>query len=95
MTSVLDPIVAGIKEFILARFPLTKKRLKSDSDSLLEGGLIDSLGILEIVEFIENEYNIFLSTDDLVSENFETIRSIARFIQSKISGGEGASQRER
>ena len=78
-------ITTATKEFILSRFPQVRQYLKNDFDSLLESGLIDSLGILEVVEFIESNFKILLSDDEMISENFETIAAISHFIHSKIS----------
>ena len=78
-------ITTATKEFILNRFPQVRQHLKNDFDSLLESGLIDSLGILEVVDFIETKFKILLSDDEVISENFETIVAISFFIQGKIS----------
>ena len=87
-------ITTATKEFILSRFPQVRQHLKNDFDSLLESGFIDSLGILEVVEFIESNFKILLSDDEMISENFETIAAISHFIQSKISKSRAISRRE-
>ena len=50
---------------------------------LIEGGVIDSLGIMHLVSFIESEYGITVDDEELVSDNFGSIREIARFVESK------------
>jgi len=64
-----------------ARFPLAQR--VADDAHLLETGIIDSLGILEIVSFVEQEFKISISDEDLVPENFRSIASLATFIVSK------------
>jgi len=54
-----------------------------DSAPLLENGILDSLGILEVVTFIEHEFHIILNDDDLVPENFQSIECIAAFVQRR------------
>jgi acyl carrier protein len=73
-----------IREFILKKFPLARKRQLKDSDALLESGVLDSLGMLDMVQFIEKEFSVALSDDELTPENFQTIDRIAAFIRTKI-----------
>jgi acyl carrier protein len=58
----------------------------SNDEPLLKNGLIDSLGILEVVTFVENEFSITVSDEDLLPENFGSVESIAEFVQSKTNG---------
>ena len=55
----------------------------ADTDNLIESGIIDSLGIQQLIMFLENEFKIDISDDDLVPDNFETIGDIEKFISSK------------
>ncbi len=52
-------------------------------DSILELGLIDSLKMLELVNFITEKYGIEVDEDELMPENFESINAIVAFIESK------------
>lgn len=75
--------VEQIRRFVLSKFPLAKKRGVSDDENLLDSGIVDSLGILDLVSFIEQEFNVTVSDDELVPENFKSIRSLAAFVQRK------------
>jgi acyl carrier protein len=68
-----------IKNFLVQQFPATKNI--RNEDPLLKNGLIDSLGILEIVTFLENEFGITFT-----DENFESVRSLANFVRRKTNG---------
>jgi acyl carrier protein len=76
-----------VRQFILKKFPLARKQQVKDSDALLESGMVDSQGVLEVVNFIEQEFSITVADDDLVPENFQTIERIAAFVQSKTHQG--------
>lgn len=76
---------SNIRTFIIKKFPLARKRQIQDSDALLETGMLDSQGVLEVVAFIEQEYAISVADEDLVPENFQSIDHIANFIQSKAT----------
>jgi acyl carrier protein len=53
------------------------------SDSLLEAGILDSLGVLELVAFIERDYGIGISEDEMMPDNFETLDAIAAFVERR------------
>jgi len=72
-----------IKNFILKHFPLARNHHLSDNDSLLESGIVDSLGVLSLVTYIEQAFKISVADEDLVPENFQTVEGIAAFIQEK------------
>ena len=73
-----------ITHFILEKFPVARKRQLADDTALLEAGIVDSIGVLEIVAFIEQDFGIAVADDDLLPENFGSIACIARFIEAKM-----------
>jgi acyl carrier protein len=72
-----------VRAFVLEHFPLARKRATKDSDPLLDSGIIDSLGVLDIVSHLEKEFALTVADDELVPENFQTIDRIAAFVESK------------
>jgi len=80
-----------LREFILQKFPLARKRGVKDGDLLLENGILDSMGVLELVHFIEQEYGILVSDEELEPDNFQSIDKLAAFIQTKTGRGEQPS----
>ena len=72
-----------IRQFVLEKFPLARKRSVKDSDELLESGIVDSLGILDLVALLETEFGLMVSDDDLLPENFRSIERISEFAQQK------------
>ena len=55
----------------------------ADSESLLEAGVIDSMGVLELVSFIEKHYRIAVSEDEMMPENFDTVDAHAAIIERR------------
>jgi acyl carrier protein len=55
----------------------------SHDEDLLAADILDSLGIMELVSFLEEQYGIRVSDDDLTPENFQTVDSIVAFIDRK------------
>jgi acyl carrier protein len=74
-----------IREFVLKQFPLARKNGLKPGDKWLENGLLDSLGILDLVHYLENEFSIQASDEELVPENFESLSTVVEFAQRKIS----------
>ena len=58
----------------------------SDDDSLLDSGVVDSMGVLELVTFLESEFTIEIDDEEVVPENFESVASIVSFVSGKRSG---------
>jgi len=54
-----------------------------DQDSLLTKGVIDSLGVMELVEFVSAEFGVQVDPADITEENFGTLAGIARFVAAK------------
>ena len=54
--------------------------------SLMEGGIIDSTGILELVAFIESTFQIDINDDEFVPENLDNLNAIGAFILRKSNG---------
>ena len=69
--------------YILEKFPMAKKQVLGTEDDLLNGGVIDSLGILEVVSFIEQQFAITVEDEDLLPENFQSIDHMVAFVQKK------------
>lgn len=51
-----------------------------ENKSLLESGIIDSLGIMKLVAFIQERFQLEVSDEDLIPENFETLSALTKFI---------------
>ncbi len=82
MSISVDPIRAFIFENFL--FDADDSALKND-DSFLEQGVIDSTGVLELVEWLEDEFSIQVEDDELIPENLDSVNLLAAFIARKQS----------
>jgi acyl carrier protein len=74
-----------IKEYIEKEFLFDKPEMVLDNDMpLVEQGIVDSLGILRLVAFLENEFEVKINPDDVILENFGTIDAMKRFVAAKL-----------
>jgi acyl carrier protein len=58
----------------------------TDNDSLLDKGIIDSTGILEVIGFLEETYGIQIEDEELVPENLDSVHNLVGFVNKKKSG---------
>lgn len=73
-----------IRKFIVEEIMYQKNESALDYDaSLLEGGIIDSTAILQLITYLQDEFKVSISNTDIVPENFDTVNSIANFIEAR------------
>lgn len=73
-----------VKQFIEDRSPAVRQGKLSNTDSLLDNNVIDSMGFLDLVTFVESEFAIAVEDDELMTDNFESIESITNFVNAKV-----------
>ncbi|MCL4708580.1 acyl carrier protein [bacterium] len=74
-------IRTDIKNFLKKQAP--KGVTFSDSDSLLASGVIDSMKMLDLISFVEQQFNIKIDEDEMMPDNFESVDAITRFVEEK------------
>lgn len=75
-----------IKLFVLKNYLFTEdESVLSDGDSLMQKGIIDSTGILELVNHIEDTYKLKVADDEMIPDNLDSISKIASFIERRRS----------
>jgi acyl carrier protein len=70
--------------FILENFLYARPDVRlSDDEHLFDRGIIDSMGALELMQFLQDEFGIQVDEDEMTEQNFESLRAIGRFVASK------------
>ncbi|HUA14000.1 MAG TPA: acyl carrier protein [Verrucomicrobiae bacterium] len=77
------PLKTQIQSFIVRKFPAARKRGIDEQTPLLEAGIVDSLGVLELVGFLEQSFRIKVADEELTPENFGNIHHLASFVENK------------
>ena len=72
-----------VREYILGA-TLSNVDSIADDTLIFESGLLDSMGLLFLIEFLKEEFDITTNDDELIVENFESINNIVGFIESKL-----------
>jgi len=77
----MDEIEREVRAFIIENFLFgNEEDAPEPDDSFMETGLIDSTGVLEMVAFLEEKYEVEIADEDLTPENLDSIRRIATYV---------------
>jgi acyl carrier protein len=72
-----------LNDYITNEFLEDKLETVSYDDDLLSTGILDSIGMIRFISFIEKEFNIQVSSEDMTFDNFMSIEKITDYIQKK------------
>ena len=72
-----------IRDFIIRNFYVAEPSALEDGASLLEQGIIDSTGVLEVILFLETSFGVAVEDAEMVPENLDSIDAIAGFVARK------------
>lgn len=73
-----------VRDFICRELVKREGFTLQDSDPLIETGIIDSMGIISLLGFLETEFSVQIDGDDLVPENLDTVQSISELVGRKL-----------
>lgn len=74
-----------VREFVVENFLFGEGDDLGDDTSFLEEGIIDSTGILELVDFLEEEFDISIDDEELVPENLDSLKNVAAYLKKKTT----------
>ena len=73
-----------VRSYILENFLFTDDESElNSSDSFLGNGILDSTGILEVIYFLEEEFNIKVNDEEMIPENLDSVNNIVKFVETK------------
>lgn len=72
-----------LSDYIANEFLEDKLEKVSYDDDILSTGIVDSMGMIRFISFIEKEFNIQVSSEDMTFDNFMNIEKITNFIKKK------------
>lgn len=78
-------IEGKLREFVIEELQWDRGKQLDADYQLIQHGVVDSLGILSLVSFIEDEFGVQVQDEELVPEHFATISAITRLVTSKKS----------
>lgn len=72
-----------IRDFVTTNFYVADPNTLEDSTSLLDHGIIDSTGVLEVIMFVETAFGVTVEDAEMLPENLDSIERIAAFVERK------------
>lgn len=75
-----------LREFIRKQFMFDENAELDDADPLFPD-VIDSLGVMEVVTFVEEAYGVSIDEDDLLADNFRSLAAISSLVDRKRDAG--------
>jgi len=76
-------IKSQVRTFITTNFYVADPAALPDEASLLDRGVIDSTGVLEVIGFIESTFNVMVEDSEMLPENLDSIQRITDFVTRK------------
>ena len=76
-----------VRSYILENYLFTDDPAELNStDSFLELGIIDSLGVLQVIDFLEKAFDIKVNDEEMIPENLDSVNSVVAFVERKTGG---------
>jgi acyl carrier protein len=86
ITADIAPIKTQIREFINQHILFGVDDIEySDDDSFLESGIIDSMGIMDLTLFVEQQFRLDIRDHEITPANFDSLNRLSAYIQTKAS----------
>jgi len=86
MSEVMRGKVDVLRQFILENYLFTDDQSKlNNDDSFLDTGILDSMGILELIFYLEEEMSIKVESEEMIPTNLDSIDNLLVFIDKKLS----------
>jgi acyl carrier protein len=78
-------IESEVNTFVVTSFLAGRSLDLQPDDSLLDMGVIDSTGVLELVSYLEERFGIKVEDEEMIPDNLESIRNVARYVEKKLA----------
>lgn len=83
-------VLGRLRAFIQTELLFDRKGVALEHDTpLLEDGIIDSMGLMKIVAFVDAEFGVEVRDEDLVPENFATVEALGSYIMARLHESKG------
>ena len=81
-----ETIAQQVRAFVEQNFAFGQTNALADGDSFLDQGIIDSTGILELIQFLQDTYAVRVEDEEAVPDNLDSIEKVSAFVRRKLEG---------
>ncbi len=78
--------VQKVREFIIENFLYGEDGRITDETSFLGSSIVDSTGVLELVNYLEETFQISIGDDEIIPDNLDSLKNIDRYLKRKMNG---------
>ncbi|MFN8548648.1 MAG: acyl carrier protein [Candidatus Eisenbacteria bacterium] len=82
-TPLSSEVRQKVRDFLTSNFYVPDPNELPDDASLLDRGIIDSTGVLEVIGFLEDEFHLQVEDSEMIPENLDSVERIVRFVARK------------
>lgn len=87
----MPTIEQDVREFLRDNLFLADADSLSENDSFLDQGIVDSMGILHLIAFVESKYGFHVEDGELITDNWDSVSRMSRYIRGKLGIAEPAA----
>jgi acyl carrier protein len=92
MSTSSSKVVERLRQYIVENYLYMRQDVQLlDDDPLLAKGIIDSMGVMELIVFLEEEFGVAVADVDITEENLGSLAAIARYVEAKQASANAAS----
>ncbi len=82
-----EAVKSVLRQFFVEKaLPLAKITSFKDDDSFIESGLLDSTGVLELLQFIEERFAFRVADDEIIPDNLDSLNKLVNYVGRKSAG---------
>jgi acyl carrier protein len=81
--SCMQSIEQRVRKFLRETYPLANESELTSEQSLLDSGVLDSIGVLNLMTWLEREFDIYVEDHEVIPENIDGIGLLVRYVESK------------
>jgi acyl carrier protein len=81
----VQDVIAEVRKFLLDNFVMGGDVKIADDTSFMEQHILDSTGFIELITYIEDEFDVKVGDEEMVPENFDSLRNIRAYLERKRS----------
>jgi acyl carrier protein len=80
-----EQVLAQVREYIEREFLYMRPGVVlADDDSLMKKGVVDSMGVLEVMQFLQDTFGVSPADDEITEANLGSLRATARFVHQRL-----------
>jgi len=79
----MQSIEQRVRKFLRETYPLANESELTSEQSLLDSGVLDSIGVLNLMTWLEREFDIYVEDHEVIPENIDGIGLLVRYVESK------------